>query len=54
MTYQEARLYVTEHKETDGADPRELEQVFTALAGRPPNTEERNSLWWHISELVQD
>lgn len=54
MTKQEAKQYVADHDETDVKNSGDLEQVFTALAGRAPDEEESKSLWWHISELMQD
>jgi hypothetical protein len=54
MTFDEARQFVSEHDGSETIDPAQLEQVFSALAGRPPNEDERKDLWWHISELLQD
>jgi hypothetical protein len=54
MTFDEARQFANEHEGGEEVDPERLEEVFTALAGRPPDGEEQKALWWHISELLQD
>jgi len=48
MTQAQAQQYVLDHEDDDPMDDDDLEEVYTALYGQPPDAQDREDGVWSL------